>query len=132
MLLDPILTCVTRDCAGLREMWSRCVARANELGGKGSVKLAIPTVKVERDLGFCRRRTLRSVFVTKAALEVSAVSYGAFRDLIYGGLREERFSFLFGTGGKLPVFNSPLGTRAPRAWLLRGQSPRSFSVSSLI
>ena len=38
------------------------------------------------------------------------------------------FSFLFGTGSKLPVFNSPL--EAPRIWLLRGQSPRNFSVSS--
>ena len=35
------------------------------------------TAKVERGLGFCQKRTLQSVFVTKAALEVSAVPYGA-------------------------------------------------------
>jgi hypothetical protein len=28
----------------------------------------------------------------------------------YGGLREKIFLFPFGTGGKLPVFNGPLGT----------------------
>ena len=44
---------------------------------------------------------------------------------------ERDFPFLFGVVSSL-FLTALWGPRAPRAWLLRGQSPRDFSVSSLV
>ena len=45
------------------------------------------------------------------------------------GLKRD-FSFLFRTGGQLPIFLALWGPKVPQAWLLRGQSPYNFGVSS--
>jgi len=69
------------------------------------------------------------VEIESAKMEEALLAHRWRRDTDDG--LERDFSFLFRTGGKLPVFNSPLGPRAPQAWLLRDKAPVTLACHPL-